>query len=129
MTALRLGLYHRGWRDGAACVSIHTRFGGRDVFFRVIGFVLGLGLVLLGGLFTSGQQLLLTQQRLAPPEHLGASAKAALAQSELLVCRYLGAHGAQVVVARFDPTNQTGIGRCPLLRASNGSNPFGPRAG
>lgn len=99
------------------------------MFFRVVGFVLGLGLVLLGGLFTSGQQLLVTEQHLASSERLGASAKAALAQSELLVCRYLGAHGAQVVVARFDPTNQTGIGRCPLLRASNGPNPFGPRAG
>lgn len=99
------------------------------MFFRVIGFVLGLGLVLLGGLYTSGQQLLVTEQRLASPEHLGASAKAALAHSQLLVCRYLGAHGAQVVVARFDPTNQTGIGRCPLLRASIGQNPFGPRAG
>jgi hypothetical protein len=98
------------------------------VFFRVIGFLLGLGLVLLGGLFTSGQQLLL-EQRLASPEHLGASAKAALAQSQLLVCRYLGAHGAQTVVARFDPTNQTGIGRCPLLRASNGRSPVDPRAG
>jgi hypothetical protein len=96
------------------------------VFFRVIGFVLGLGVVLLAGLFSSGQQLLL-EQRLASPERLGASAQAALAESQLLVCRYLGAHGAEVVVARFDPTNQAGLGHCPLLRASNGARALEPR--
>lgn len=97
------------------------------MFFRVIGFVLCLGLVLVAGLVSSGQELLL-EQRLASPERLGASAKAALAESQLLVCRYLGAHGAQVVVARFDPTNQAGLGHCPLLRAANGPNPLEPRA-
>lgn len=96
------------------------------MFLRVIAFVLALGLVLMAGLFTSGQQLLL-EQRFASPDRLGASAKAALAESQLLVCHYLGARGAEVVVARFDPTNQSGVGRCPLLRASIGPSPISPR--